>query len=167
MVETLSKKRWWKQRDAGLCGHDGCTDPPLPKRARCAKHARYKALAGKREYAQRVLNGLCWCGQLIEPKRTLCTEHRLELNRKIRRKQYNMTEVELAALETLADGHCMVCEIDAPLVIDHNHETGYVRGLLCNPCNVALGYLRKLETNMERVNKYLGQEEKQNDSYSE
>jgi len=27
--------------------------------------------------------------------------------------------------------------------VDHNHETGEVRGLLCNFCNTALGYLKE------------------------
>ena len=43
------------------------------------------------------------------------------------------------------DNKCAVCglpdveNIHGKLCIDHNHKTGKVRGLLCNPCNKALG----------------------------
>jgi hypothetical protein len=44
-------------------------------------------------------------------------------------------------------GKCAVCGIDKPggkhksgtFMIDHNHETGKVRGLLCNYCNRLIG----------------------------
>lgn len=36
------------------------------------------------------------------------------------------------------------------LCIDYNHTTGEVRGLLCHPCNVALGFFRD---NVELLNK--------------
>lgn len=33
---------------------------------------------------------------------------------------------------------CAVCEKEEFLVIDHDHETGEVRGLLCRGCNKKL-----------------------------
>jgi hypothetical protein len=38
-------------------------------------------------------------------------------------------------------GKCAICGRGAVLHCDHNHETGFVRGWLCNGCNLALGLL--------------------------
>ena len=40
------------------------------------------------------------------------------------------------------------------LCIDHNHDTGEVRGLLCNDCNLAVGYGKTPEI-LERAASYL------------
>jgi len=53
----------------------------------------------------------------------------------------------LAMLE--AQGHrCAICAItiNGNSHVDHNHETGQVRGLLCQPCNMALGVLERFIT---------------------
>jgi len=39
------------------------------------------------------------------------------------------------------DGTCLICEKREARVVDHCHETGKVRGLLCVSCNFNLGWL--------------------------
>lgn len=40
-------------------------------------------------------------------------------------------------------------------VVDHCHETGRVRGLLCSNCNTGIGLLRDSAENMQRAYQYL------------
>ena len=67
---------------------------------------------------------------------------------------YKISEEE--AEQLLAIDRCEMCGSDWKLCIDHNHETGKVRGVLCGNCNSALGLtkdspelLRKLATYLE------------------
>jgi hypothetical protein len=64
--------------------------------------------------------------------------------RKIKLTMYKLTEDELSALEAEQAGRCRICgtEVGHALVIDHCHEAGYVRGLLCGQCNLGLGAFR-------------------------
>jgi hypothetical protein len=41
------------------------------------------------------------------------------------------------------------------LDVDHDHETGKVRGILCSPCNTALGLLREDPTRIARLAEYV------------
>lgn len=52
-------------------------------------------------------------------------------------------------------GLCAGCDQYRKLVVDHNHETGKVRGLICNPCNCALGFVRDEPATMLRLIEYL------------
>ena len=45
-------------------------------------------------------------------------------------------------------GRCKICErhrdiLSSNLNVDHNHNTGKIRGLLCNQCNQAIGLLKE------------------------
>lgn len=74
-----------------------------------------------------------------------------ELMRKKDRKNslkrfWNMTEEQYNKLLIDQKGKCGVCERTESnphkrLCIDHNHQTGLIRGLLCDHCNRALGLL--------------------------
>ena len=59
---------------------------------------------------------------------------------------YGITKPEFEEAWEKQSGLCDMCECVLPLDfskihVDHCHKTGYVRGLLCNTCNVALGYI--------------------------
>ena len=50
---------------------------------------------------------------------------------------------------------CRICEVRKPDQVDHSHVTGKVRGLLCKPCNVALGLIGDDIASVLRALRYL------------
>lgn len=54
---------------------------------------------------------------------------------------YGITMDEFEAIEETQGKKCASCGIAAKLVVDHDHETRIVRGLLCHGCNSSLGLL--------------------------
>lgn len=73
--------------------------------------------------------------------------------------KYGITPEQFQEMCDRQDGRCAVCggaEPGAPTwQIDHDHVTGRVRGLLCRPCNVALGLLQDDIARIERAARYL------------
>lgn len=69
---------------------------------------------------------------------------------------YRLRPSEYDAMFTRQDGKCAVCEQPFTKIprVDHCHETGVVRGLLCNSCNALLAALDK-EGYLEKAMKYL------------
>lgn len=61
------------------------------------------------------------------------------------RKKYGIDSATVDAM--LAEqGGCAICRSDVPKsklgwVVDHDHDTGAVRAILCNSCNSGIGYL--------------------------
>ena len=54
--------------------------------------------------------------------------------------KYKITKADYEKLYLKQNGRCAVCKKEFPsLSVDHNHETGIVRGLVCTKCNTALG----------------------------
>lgn len=58
------------------------------------------------------------------------------------------------------EGCCAGCkthqyELKRKLVVDHNHETGVIRGLLCNNCNRGLGLLKDNSNVLLNLSNYI------------
>lgn len=73
-------------------------------------------------------------------KAGLCTGCR-EIKTRDRRAQtvYGLAPGDFERLRSAQGGRCAICRSaprgNRPLVVDHNHQTGVVRGLLCDRCN--------------------------------
>lgn len=59
------------------------------------------------------------------------------------RATYGLDSAAYAGLLEAHDGKCGICrgELNQPH-IDHDHATGAIRGLLCGPCNRAIGLMK-------------------------
>ena len=74
--------------------------------------------------------------------RRLATQYKVEI-RKLKKMQVNQ------------QNKCAICENETKLFVDHNHQTGKVRGFLCNMCNSGLGLFKDNITLMKKATEYL------------
>lgn len=80
------------------------------------------------------------------------------------RREYNITKEEYDSMNNKQRGVCAICSGDNSgstkfqfLVVDHDHSSGYVRGLLCSRCNMALGGFRDSPDMLHNALEYLDQ----------
>jgi hypothetical protein len=60
-----------------------------------------------------------------------------------RYKKYKLTQDDYVRMIADQQGCCAICHSEpSMLVVDHDHATGVVRGLLCRNCNLGIGLLR-------------------------
>lgn len=79
------------------------------------------------------------------------------------KRKYGMTLAEYERMFEAQGGVCAICDEARPeeraLHVDHDHETGVIRGLLCFRCNNALGDLREEYELFRRAADYLDRDE--------
>lgn len=73
--------------------------------------------------------------------------------------RYGLTKEQYEALYEAQGGVCYICQRATgkrkKLAVDHDHATGYVRGLLCGPCNSMLAHARDSVEFLHRAVWYL------------
>lgn len=71
------------------------------------------------------------------------------------KRKYNLSKQELEELKVQLDFRCQICKRQCELVVDHCHNTGRRRGLLCNACNHLLGNAKDDIAVLEAAIQYL------------
>jgi predicted nucleic acid-binding Zn ribbon protein len=109
------------------------------------------------------------CGTVFEPlapSHLYCSDacrDKVYSNRYLK-KNYNMNVDELQKMGELQNDKCGICQETGfkmreshktYLVVDHDHATGAVRGLLCHNCNRGLGLFQDSKDNLLRAIQYL------------
>ena len=71
--------------------------------------------------------------------------------------RYGITIDDYDAIFERQDGQCAICghTQKRPLYVDHAHTADEIRGLLCNRCNVLLGYARDDINLLKKAIQYL------------
>lgn len=88
-------------------------------------------------------------------------EHKELIFKRNLKKLYGLSLEQYNSLLKQQKGLCKICRRvntnGRRLSVDHNHITRKVRGLLCGPCNVAIGMLQDSPSRLQTVIKYLEQ----------
>lgn len=98
-------------------------------------------------------------------KATEAGKARVQRNRfSSRVRMHGISEEEYLLMYEIQDGACAICGNTQSikhngkvisLSIDHNHDTGQVRGLLCHHCNAMIGHAREDVDLLKKAIKYI------------
>ena len=137
---------------------------PYQKRCKTCSRACYRQL----DYVKAADSARKKVAEVKERKnaqrRIANNPNRKEVNRKNALARYGLTIEDYDRLMLEQDGCCKICLRQPPkegwktvtrLHVDHDHETGKVRALLCNNCNRALGYFQDDPDLLEKAYAYL------------
>lgn len=78
------------------------------------------------------------------------------------RRKYGISIADYEAMLEAQGGGCAICSGTSAgrkghnrMHVDHDHDTGQVRGLLCHHCNTALGLVKDNADTLRRMADYL------------
>lgn len=110
--------------------------------------------------SKKVTSGYCKTCTKSKAKQRKATMTVEQREREHRRKVLNVHGLSVDEYEcrvAAQNGCCAICgkAVDGNLCVDHCHETGGVRGLLCKPCNFGLGLFGDDPERLRRAADYL------------
>lgn len=97
--------------------------------------------------------------ELAKQKKRRTTPEGQEYYRKFWVKyRYGLSSEDWQEIFDRQNGCCPICgihqsKLNQSLSVDHNHKTNEIRGLLCNKCNLAMGFLNVDESGIKLLQK--------------
>lgn len=70
-------------------------------------------------------------------------------------RQYGLTPQAVEDMLAAQGGLCAICEVAEAVHVDHCHDSGRIRGLLCFRCNAALGQFDDVPERLRKAAEYL------------
>jgi hypothetical protein len=143
----------------------GC-ESPVKANGLCAAHYQRFLRHGHTQYRDRKRPAqqcsVDGCDNIFYAN-SLCHQHYMRVRRF---KKMGISSNRYLEMLSEQNGVCAICSGTEPakdalsgkfraLAIDHNHKTGTVRGLLCSPCNRAIGLLKDDPATLRKAADYL------------
>ena len=104
----------------------------------------------------------CWCRDCQKDNIRLWKErdpegYKLSARRRLLRHRYGLELEEVEQMIEDQNNKCKICGLEFSVCkktpsVDHCHDTGKVRGILCSKCNTFLGWYEK---NINVITEYL------------
>lgn len=69
--------------------------------------------------------------------------------------KYGLTLDEFTKMLEDQNYSCLICSSAEKLVVDHCHDTNKVRGILCNSCNLSLGWAKDNPDTLRKLAEYV------------
>lgn len=151
------------------CRIEGCDREIVVRRDRlCRLHYERKQRLGWTSLESPLSRQCEFCGHEFVPRRnntTKCCSARCQQKNARLFGEYGLRGVDVREMLALQEGGCAIClrkiefngfanDITA-IHIDHCHQSGDVRGLLCGPCNRGLGLFNDDPTRVLAAASYL------------
>jgi hypothetical protein len=159
-----------EQRACEVCGKEYTAS--TSKRRFCGQNCKQRARTARVHPVPTKVCPVCKV-EFASAKRTYCTQacataarradgrEALASRKHNLKKFYGLTQADFDRMLEVQDGRCAICHGDDPRSrtkqwhIDHNHETGIVRGLLCGPCNTGIGQMQDDPVRLRAAADYL------------
>ena len=127
----------------------------------CSETKPFEDFHKGKNYADGYRSKCKTCMSAYYKERNSKPEQKARLRANSYKRRYNISIEDYNCLAESQNYACKICGSkdsrrgNSFLMVDHDHETGDVRGLLCSPCNSAIGLLGDNISHLESAINYL------------